>query len=260
MVRINIDSKEVEANRESTLLELARKNGIEIPTLCHHQAVTPYGACRLCLVEIKKEDETKLVASCTYPVREDGITVLTQSPKVNRVRKMILEFLLARCPEVEIIQEMSAEMGIKQSRFILYDNDDCILCGLCARVCEEIIGKSAVSFTDRGPDRKVSTPFNEPSEECVGCTACAFVCPTGAIKVEEWDEIRFIEKWNTEIPLQKCAKCDILYTPANTPGYILSKMQLPENLLRLCEKCRRKSVAESLSNYDVTSKNVIIKK
>ena len=259
MAVIFINDREFQTEEEVTLLELARQKGIEIPALCHHQALSPYGACRLCTVEVCKEDKSRLVTSCTYPVREEGISVYTDSPRVKQLRRVIVKLLLARCPQVKLIQDLAEEMGLEGSPFPLHDQEECILCGLCVRVCSEVIGKNAVSFSYRGAGRKVSTPFNEPSEECVGCTACAFVCPSGAIKVEDSDETRYMEFWNTKIPLRRCKECGITYTPENTPEYILGKLELPKNLLDLCEKCRRKAVAESLSNYDVTSRSVIIK-
>lgn len=261
MTTIYINDQEIQTDEEVTLLELARQEGIEIPSLCTHRALSPYGSCRLCTVEVCKGNKSRLVTSCTYPVREEGISVYTDSQKVKDLRKVIVKLLLARCPQVKLIQELAEEMEIERSPFPLHEEEECILCGMCVRVCSEIIGKHAISFSCRGSKRKVSTPFNEPSEECVGCTACAFLCPTGAITVEDKNTTRYMEFWNTEIPLRKCKECGIPYTPENTPAYLLSKFEnLPENLLNLCEKCRREAVAKSLSHYDLTSRVVFIKK
>jgi heterodisulfide reductase subunit A2 len=182
MVTLTIDGQKMEAAEGTTLLQVARLNGIEIPTLCHHDALTPYGACRLCTVEVGRGKKSRLATACTHPA-EDGLVVQTHSPQVVAARKMIMELLLARCPNVPIIKDMAREMGIVAPRFKLGD-DNCILCGLCERVCDEVVGARAISFINRGIDREIATPFKIASEECIGCGACAAVCPTGAITVE----------------------------------------------------------------------------
>ena len=183
MVTFTIDGKIVEAEEGKTVLQVARENNIEIPTLCYHEALEPYGACRLCLVEVTAGGRTRLVSSCTYPV-EQGIEVRTNSEEVIEARKMNVELLLAKCPNVEVIQNLAKDFGIEKPRFKL-DDDDCILCGLCVRICEERMGVSAISLTGRGIDVKVDTPFHIHSDICMACGACAFICPTGAIKLED---------------------------------------------------------------------------
>ena len=179
MVHITINGTEVDAPEEQTILQAAKTLGIKIPTLCHHDALSPYGSCRLCIVEIKKRGRSKIVTSCNHPV-ERGIEVFTDSEAVLGHRKMLMELLLARCPEVGIVREMARRMGIERPRFP-QGKHDCILCGLCVRVCDERIGASAISFVNRGVDEDVSAPFNISSETCIGCGACVRVCPTGAI-------------------------------------------------------------------------------
>ncbi|TET39082.1 MAG: 4Fe-4S dicluster domain-containing protein [Dehalococcoidia bacterium] len=182
-VTLTIDGKKVEAEEGMTVLEAAKSVAIEIPTLCYHEALSPYGACRLCTVEITTDGRSRLVTSCLYPV-EEGLMVKTDTPQVIRARKMIVELMLSRCPNVPKIQELAREYGVEKPRFKV-EEELCILCGLCARMCEEVVGVSAINFTQRGFEREITTPFAEISEACIGCGACAKVCPTGAITLED---------------------------------------------------------------------------
>jgi glycine cleavage system H lipoate-binding protein/ferredoxin len=194
-VKLKFDDKEVTARGGQTILEAANAAGIRIPTLCHNEALTPYGACRLCSVEIvTKRGKKRMVASCLYPV-EDGLTVLPNSERVIKSRKMIIELLLSRCPNAKILQDLADEYNLEKVRF-KSKNENCILCGMCVRVCTERLGVGAIGFQGRGTTRKVDISFgDEDSDICVGCGACTYVCPTGAVQMES----RALEKFRETI-------------------------------------------------------------
>jgi len=178
MITLTIDGKKVEVEEGTTVLEAAEKLGIHIPTLCHHKSLEPYGACRLCLVELTSSRGSVIQASCVYPAQE-GLVVKTDTERVLKNRRIMLELLLARCPDSVRLREMAAEMGVGEPRFPK-KNDDCILCGLCTRVCEERMGVGAISFLNRGSERKVSAPYDKHSPICITCGACKVVCPMDA--------------------------------------------------------------------------------
>lgn len=189
VVHFSVDDRDVAVSNGQTIYEaLQRQPGMgNIPALCYHPSVRPYGACRLCTVEVSEDGgkNFRFVASCLYPVKE-GLVVKTNTERVRNLRKGIIELLLARCPNTKVLQELAEEYGVEKPRFALGDHD-CILCGLCVRACQEIIGKSAISLVNRGIYKEVAAPFYayELGEECIGCGDCAFVCPTGAIKMGE---------------------------------------------------------------------------
>jgi coenzyme F420-reducing hydrogenase beta subunit len=177
---LKIDDQQIEADDSKTLLQAARDAGIFIPTLCHHPALEPFGSCRLCSVEIEKNGRKKIVTSCNYPA-EGGLIVRTSSQDVVSIRALIIELLLARCPEETIIKSLAVDYGIAEPRFKLA-GESCIMCGLCARVCEEMVGVSAISAISRGIERAVDAPYRDLSEDCIACGSCALICPTSAIK------------------------------------------------------------------------------
>ena len=175
MIHMILNGLEVDVEEKSTILEVANFYGFPIPTLCHMEGLSPYGACRLCIVEIGKGEKSKLVTSCTYPV-EEGLVVRTASLRVLKARKMIIELLLASCPQSKIIQDIAAKYEVRQQRF-RQEHEDCILCGLCVRMCKEQMVGNAIGFRGRGEDRTIGTPFDIKSEECRLCGGCMYVCP-----------------------------------------------------------------------------------
>lgn len=204
-IEFTINDVSVEAKEGENVLDTARRYGFEIPSLCHHEAVTPYGACRLCLVEISKGGRKKITTSCNYEVLK-GISVQTDSPEIRRHRAMVLELILAEAPDNERIKRLAAEYGVAKSRFARakdaeQEREGCILCGLCTRVCSEIVGVNALTFNRRGYKRSVGTPFLEEPKTCIACGACAWACPTKCIEFKEENGVRKVVRWKRELPL-----------------------------------------------------------
>lgn len=204
MITLTIDGRVVRAAEGSYLLEAARAAGIDIPTLCHHPDLEPWGGCRLCLVDVGRPEwgeHRKMVVSCMYPV-EDGLLVSTRSERVLETRRVVLDLLLARCPDTPLVKELAAAYGVAETTYrAAGPRTDCILCGLCARVCESY-ATSAIAAYGRGAAKDVG-PFNhEPPAACVGCGACALICPTGHIEAERTaTEYRI---WGRSFPTACC--------------------------------------------------------
>ena len=175
MTTLTINGLQVTVPRGMTLLEAAQFLGFPIPTLCHMEGLTPYGACRLCLVEIGDAPNSRLVTSCTYPVQE-GLKVRTASERVVKARRMIIELLLASCPQSKIIQDIASAHNVRQQRF-RQEHEDCILCGRCVRMCKEQMVAGAIGFRGRGQERSIGTPFDIKSQVCRLCGGCIYVCP-----------------------------------------------------------------------------------
>ncbi|OHB85578.1 MAG: hypothetical protein A2V98_13495 [Planctomycetes bacterium RBG_16_64_12] len=182
-VVVTIDGRTAEAAKGSTILEAARQMGIAIPTLCHFRGLSPYGACRVCLVEIETPRGPRQVASCAYPVEHD-LVVRTDTEPVRQSRKTILELLLAQAPQSSELAEFAAELGVASTALEPAAEGKCVLCGLCVRVCGDLMGRRAISFFGRGASREVRTAFGDPSDQCQACGACTIVCPTGAVDLE----------------------------------------------------------------------------
>jgi len=194
MITLIIDGQELHGEEGQTILEVARENGIEIPTLCYHPLLEPYGACRLCVVEIVAGGRPGLQTACTYPIAE-GLEVLTRSPSVVEARRVILGLLLSRTPNVEVIQDLAREYGITEPPFPTDTPDErCILCGHCVRTCAELVKAHVLNFSERGIERRVGPPFLEKTRQCIGCGACTIMCPTGAIEIVLEKEAIYEEK------------------------------------------------------------------
>jgi heterodisulfide reductase subunit A len=186
MVTLTIDGKEVQVPEETPILKAAEKAGIWIPTLCYSDLFEPYGVCRLCVVEAVRGKRSRVVTSCNYPVRE-GISVLTNSPKIQWIRKTIMELMVSRWPNVKVVKDLAQQIGVGKPRFVSLERDEaedaCILCGKCVNVCRDVVKANVIGFSYRGIKREVALPFGVQSEACIVCGACAHVCPTGHIKM-----------------------------------------------------------------------------
>jgi bidirectional [NiFe] hydrogenase diaphorase subunit len=182
MPRVKIDGIEIDVPPEWTVLEAARFLGIEVPTLCHHEGLSPWGGCRLCIVAIGQGEKIKLVSSCTYPV-EEGLVVRTATERVVEARKVVLELLIAQCPQSKVLQDLAAKFGLQRVRFRA-KWEECIYCGLCVRMCEEQMMASAIGFANRGNKLKITTPFDKTSDECQRCGGCMYICPACTLRCE----------------------------------------------------------------------------
>jgi len=179
-ILLQIDGREVKAKEGMTILEAAQSIGINIPTLCYHEKLEPYGACRICTVEIEANGRTNLVAACLYPV-EENLVVRTKSERVSKIRKMLLELMLSHAPDSPILQDLAQEYGADKALFEK-EPSFCILCGLCVRYCAEVKKKNAIGFVDRGVRREVIFVPEIASKECWSCKECFSLCPTEALQ------------------------------------------------------------------------------
>ena len=177
---LEIDGKKVAAKEGMTILEAARAADIKIPTLCHHEALEPFGGCRLCTVELDMGDWSKMVVSCVYPAAE-GLVVRTRSEKVDRIRKTIIELLLAHAPDAFELIDLAKEYGADRDRFDK-EASFCIHCGLCVRYCAEVKQAHAIGFVDRGPNKEICFVPELAATVCWDCKECFPLCPTEALQ------------------------------------------------------------------------------
>jgi heterodisulfide reductase subunit A2 len=187
-IQVRIDGRTADVPRGTTLLNAARQMGIAIPTLCNYRGLNPYGACRVCLVELETPRGGQLVASCSHPA-ENGIVVRTETPTVRTARQTNLELMLAQAPDSQELAAFAAGLGVTSTPYPPAAEGKCILCGTCVRMCNEMMGRGAINLYGRGATREVRTAFDEQSAQCQACGACVFVCPTGAIdlkKITAW--------------------------------------------------------------------------
>jgi NADH dehydrogenase/NADH:ubiquinone oxidoreductase subunit G len=180
VVTLTIDNKEVIAEEGMTVLEAAQSAGISIPTLCHHEKLQIYTACRLCMVEVESRGRVKLDTACSSPVKEN-LVVRTKTEKIIQIRKTLLELMLAHAPDSRELQDYAKEYGAEKNRFEKMSSF-CIHCGLCVRYCAEVKKKFAVVFINSGVKREINFVPEVASKECWNCKECFPLCPTEALQ------------------------------------------------------------------------------
>jgi bidirectional [NiFe] hydrogenase diaphorase subunit len=179
-VTLTIDNKTVKAREGMTIFEAAQSAGISIPTLCHHEKLKPYTACRICTVEIEGRGRINLDTACSRPV-ENNVVVRTKSENINKIRRTILELMLSHAPDAPVLLDLAKEYGADKDRFEK-ESSFCILCGLCVRYCAEVKKKNAVGFVERGTSREINFIPEIASRECNNCKECFPLCPTSALQ------------------------------------------------------------------------------
>jgi len=260
MPTVTIDDQACQAQLGETILQVAGRSGIWIPTLCYHAALECYAACRICMVEIDRVGRAptqsvgrQMVTSCNYPIRGD-LTVRVNSERAVKARRGVMRLLLARAPESPELQELAARMGVEGTPYpkVTEAQRNCILCGLCVRVCEERIGASAISLVGRGVERAVAAPFRMASEDCIGCGACAAVCPVGTIVVRMHEEEVEISPFKTRVALRVCTECgrpvgsELVQQALGRRGGPTMVEMLARG--QLCPRCKRARLAGELAS------------
>ncbi len=235
MISITIDGRKVKAREDSTILKNLQDLKIEIPTLCFHKDLIPFGACRLCTVEVKTNGKWQLASSCSTSIA-GGMEVRTDSAKVKESRKLAAELLYYKYPATKAVRDMAEKLGVEVSHEAAEGND-CILCGLCTRTCHEVVGVDALKFQDRGLGREIGEPKIEYiSEACIGCGSCAYICPTGFVKMEDKGRKRTI--WGREFKMAACDVCGRYFAPVDQLKWISKTTKVPMKKLKTCVSCR----------------------
>jgi NADH dehydrogenase/NADH:ubiquinone oxidoreductase subunit G len=239
MVKLTIDNKPVEIQEGATILEAAAKAGVSIPTLCYNEELSPAGACRVCVVEIATKNGPITVTSCNYPVAQ-GMVVSTKSEEALKARKLAVEMLLAQHPHSEKIAKLAQALGLSEPRFSV-KSEECILCRLCVRTCQEVVGVDAITFIAQGLEREnkeaavVWTP-----DKCIACGSCAYICPTQAVTLNDNQGMRTINTPSVKMKfkLKACTKCGNFYAPEKQLAYMAKTAKLPIEKFDLCLDCR----------------------
>ncbi len=248
MATLAIDGRRVTVPDDAYILDAAREAGIQIPTLCQFDGLEPWGGCRMCVVDIWQEgwDENwfKMVTACNHPVA-DGMRVSTRSERVLETRRVGLDLLLARCPDTPLIQRLASEHGIVETSYVPNpEPTDCILCGLCTRVCDHI-GVSAISSVNRGWGREIAPPFHQPPPDCIGCLACAEICPTDCIPYSDGHASR--EIWGRQFEMLRDPQTgEGLITRAEAEHFA-RRSGLPTSYLERSDASKRREMAATFA-------------
>jgi bidirectional [NiFe] hydrogenase diaphorase subunit len=252
MPTVFVNGIKVKVVDDAVILDAARAAGVHVPTLCQFDGLEPWGGCRLCVVDMWQQgwdnDWFKMVTACNHPV-QDGMKIFTASERVIETRQVVLDLLLARCPDTPLIQRLAREHGIEQTSYQPNpEPTDCILCGLCTRVCDHI-GVSAIASVNRGWGREIAPPFNEPPPDCIGCLACAEICPTDCIPYSEGAGVRRIWERDFEM-LRDPATGEAVITRAQAEHFA-KRSGVPASYFETSDTSKRREMAKTFAKLAV---------
>lgn len=249
-VELIIDDAQVTAPEGASVLDVARRAGVDIPALCHHEAVPAIASCRLCLVEIVRpgRDRVQLTTSCDYPVSA-GLVVVTESPRIRKHRAMNLELLLRRAPDAPVLKQLAGQLGVTAPRFAPVTDaplPDCILCELCVRVCSAL-GYNALAAIGRGAGKWIGPAFGQTAAmDCVGCGSCTEACPTDCIAMKDTATTRTI--WGRTFDLLACERCGKPIATQAHAAAMAAEVELTEHAGEFCDACKKRVVSERLAS------------
>src|SRR5665647_70782 len=244
-MKITVNGQEREVRAGESILDLCRREEIHIPTFCYHQAFGGQGACRMCMVELKEpgQEHSRVVAACTYPIK-GPVEIITESERVTKLRRTIVMLLARRAAGNPLMEALVKNYDARGLPAIEVEPANCILCGLCIHACEEM-GKTAIWSMFRGIDKRIATPYDEASDDCIGGAACARVCPTQAIQLEEEGAVRRI--WNKTFSLVACQRCGQHYATPEELAYLHERSVYGQE--QYCEACRKKMLALNMKTF-----------
>jgi bidirectional [NiFe] hydrogenase diaphorase subunit len=252
MPTLTVNGRRVTVAEDATVLDACRAAGVHVPTLCNFDGLEPWGGCRLCVVDMSlerwDEDWFKMVTACNHPV-EEGMTVVTDSERVLATRRVVLDLLLARCPETPLIQRLASEHGLSETSYQRNpEPTDCILCGLCTRVCDHI-GVSAIASVNRGWGREIAPPFNQPPPDCIGCLACAEICPTDYIEYATSNTVRTI--WGKDFEMLRDPTTGEAVITKAQAEYFAERTGVPKSYFETSDRTKRKQLATTFRKLQV---------
>jgi NADH dehydrogenase/NADH:ubiquinone oxidoreductase subunit G len=252
MPTLTVNGRRVTVAEDATILDAALEAGAEVPTLCQFNGLEPWGGCRLCVVDMSMarwdDDWFKVVTACNHPV-EEGMTVVTDSERIIETRRVVLDLLLARCPETPLIQGLARDHGINQTSYAPNpEPDDCILCGLCTRVCDHI-GVSAISSVNRGWGREIAPPFHQAPPDCIGCLACAEICPTDCIPYSTSNSKR--EIWGKEFEMLRDPRTGEAVITKAQAKHFSQRSGVPSSYFDTSDTSKRREMARTFAKLQV---------
>jgi bidirectional [NiFe] hydrogenase diaphorase subunit len=249
-VQLIIDEASVTAPDGASVLDAARHAGMDVPSLCHHEAVPAIASCRLCLVEVRRpgRDWVQLTTSCDYPVSA-GLVVVSDSPRIRKHRAMNLQLLLRRAPDAPVLRQLAAQLGATEPLFAPVTDTPlpgCILCELCIRVCTAL-GYNALAAIGRGEHKHVGPPFGQTEAmDCVGCGSCVEACPTACIPMADTATTRAI--WGRTFELLTCVRCGRPITTKAHAEAMAAGTELPVKSTDLCDVCKARVTSEHIAS------------